>query len=547
MSTPPATTSAAAVPAAPPAAPGWDALLGAALLGTERRPADLAALPAPVAAALAGVRAATGRADAPTALLDAAALLTAYRRAGRAPLPGRAPLAAAPAAAERRVGAAAAARLGSLLAPLDPAARGGGAGGRADGLLRTWLHLAGEAGLVVPPARLPALLDLAARRPEVAAALAPVLGARGWWLAGHRADWSAALEPHRPAPERATGDQEPGEQTSGGPWEHGTAAERRAWLRALRRRDPGAARAALLALPWRSERAEDRAAFVEALADGLSAEDEELLERARADRGQDVRRRAERLLALLPGAAWAQQVRRAALAALALERRRLRRTLVVTLPDPADAALPAVSAGAAPAGVGPGAWALQHLVALTPPAAWEEALGESAERLAALPVDGGLGPDLHRAWARAALLHRDVRWARALLAAGAAAEHEGPLLALLPVADRVAAAVATARAGTGDARSADRVVVAVAACPLPWPPPLAEAVVGWLAAAPGPHAWVAHGLLERAGHALPATAATAGAVRAAADALPADSPWRPALTDVADTVAERHQMLEELR
>ncbi|NAZ78316.1 hypothetical protein GTQ99_23330, partial [Kineococcus sp. T13] len=423
------------------------------------RPADLAALPAAVAAALADVRAATGQADAPTALLDAAALLTAYRRAGRAAPPGRVPLAAAPEGADRRAGAAAAARLGALLALLEPGARGAGAGGRADGLLQTWLQLAAEAGLAVPPARLPALLDLAVRRPEVAAALAPALGARGWWLAGHRADWSAALEPHRPAPGRGAGEQGPGEQgpgeqgpgeqgpgeqgpgehAAGGAWEHGTAAERRAWLRALRRSDPAAARAALLALPWRSERAEDRIAFVEALAEGLSAEDEELLERARADRGQDVRRRAERLLALLPTAAWAQAVRRAALGALALERRRLRRTLVVTLPDPADAALPAVSAGTAPAGVGPGAWALQQLVALTPPAAWEEALGEGAERLAALPVDGGLGGDLHRAWARAALLHRDVRWARALLAAGAAAGHEGPLLALLPVADRVAA------------------------------------------------------------------------------------------------------------
>nr|WP_281373385.1 DUF5691 domain-containing protein [Kineococcus aurantiacus] len=400
---------------------------------------------------------------------------------------------------------------------------------------------------------MPALLDLALRRDGIAAAVAPVLGPRGWWLAGLRADWAGAVEPHRPAAPSSPGGGPDDAQVPDPVWEHGSPADRRAWVRRLRRQDPAAARTALLATTWRSERAEDRAAFVAAVAVGLSAQDEELLERARADRSQDVRRAAEQLLARLPGAAWTQRVHRAALAAVHLERHRLRRTLVVTLPDPTDPALPPVSAGAAPAGVGPGAWALQQLVALTPPGAWEQALGESPERLLALPVDGGPGQDLHTAWARATVLHRDGRWARALLDAGAdggyATGHDAELLAVLPPAERVAAVVAVVTAAARSRRddADDRVVAVVAACPGPWPQPLADAVLGWLTAAPRRSRWVTHDLLERAAHRLPATPATADALRVVADALPDDTPWRSALTDVADTVAERHQMLEEFR
>lgn len=294
---------------------------------------------------------------------------------------------------------------------------------------------------------------------------------------------------------------------------------------------------------------------------GLSHEDEELLERARVDRSQDVRRTAEGLLARLPEAAWSRQVHRAALAAVHLQRQRLRRILVVTLPDPADPALPVMSAGTAPAGVGPGVWALQHLIAITPPSAWEEALGETVEGLIVLPVDGGLGRDLHAAWAQATVLHRDVRWARTLLnasvgasagyAAGYAVQHGAELLALLPQDERataVAALVTAAtRTGTGDDSTGDRVGVAVAACPGPWPQLLADAVLDWLAKAARRSRWVRHDLLERAAHCLPATLSTAGAVRAVAENLQVDNPWRPALSDVADTVAERHQMLEEFR
>ena len=164
---------------------GWDELVATALLGTARRPFPVAALPAEVRALLP----ADPGADDATRLLDAAALLAAYRRAGT----GRtapAPDLPAPAPAETRptTSPAATATLQLLLA-----------GGDGD-LVAEFLTLTAGRGLVVAPAALPALLAAGASNRALAALAAPVLGERGRWLAQQHAPWRPQL---RPDPEEA--------------------------------------------------------------------------------------------------------------------------------------------------------------------------------------------------------------------------------------------------------------------------------------------------------------------------------------------------------
>ena len=521
---------------------GWDDLVSTALLGTERRPLAPARLPAPVTDAVARV-AAAGPRDAATTLLDTAALTAVFSRAGTAPAPAPPALTAAPAIGRVATGPAAA-RLGGLLAALDPDLRG--SSGEAGGLMAQWLDVAAERGIAAAPAHLPALLALATRRPEFTRAVAAVLGPRGWWLAGLHEEWSRAVARHQPAGQplgAVARDAQLGQDA----WERGSSAQRRDWLTTLRATDPAAARGALLALEWKAEKGEDRAAFTDVLEVGLTPADEELLERARSDRRQDVRSTAERLLTRLPGSAYSQQITAAATACLRLERHLLKRTLVATLPESEPAPV-TMTLATAPPGVGPAAWLLRHLIGATPPAVWQDALGLDAPALVALPVTGGLTDVVHGGWALAAARHQDPAWARALLPRVPDADRV-PLLQALPAEERVAALIRQVQETEPSDRDAlARLDAAVAAGPDPWPAPLADAVLSWLAGVPeNLPQWGVQGLVHRAKWSLPPTEASVTAAVAAAERHPPDSPWHFALTDVAHTVARRQQILEELR
>ncbi|HVD29349.1 MAG TPA: DUF5691 domain-containing protein, partial [Mycobacteriales bacterium] len=96
-----------------------------------------------------------------------------------------------------------------------------------------------SAGLVVPPAALPAFLELG-RDVRIAPLLCVLVGERGRWLAGLDEDWLAFLPP----------------------------GSRVAEIAALRRVDPAAAREQVAA-SWLGDSADDRALLLDALAHGL--------------------------------------------------------------------------------------------------------------------------------------------------------------------------------------------------------------------------------------------------------------------------------------
>jgi len=554
----------------------WAELKAAALLGTDRRP-----LPPPHRTAAsagssattsvtpsAALAAAVDRTDQAVALLELAALSTVRRRAGAlaeaaSALPEPSPIDPRPELPE-----AAARRLAVLL---GGRAAAGSTANLAE-LLPQWLTVARERGYRLPPELVPPLLDTARARSELRGDTVALAGPLGRWLAARNADWrfvtrtaiesglpdshtspgSAATPEGVPAPSRSTG-PESSEQL----WHEGLFAERVTYLTRLRRRDP-AAGLALLASTWSTERAEDRVLFLDAMQDGLTADDEAFLEAALADRSKNVRATAAELLSTLPGSALAARMAERARAAVRLTADGGR--LAVTPPTACDSGMqrdgiPPKS----PTGRGERAWWFGEIVAAAPLAIWSADTGLTPDQLLRLAVgesddrgDIDWTDDLREAWARAAVRQQDAAWARALLGPPPRPDRAGrtvtpspgapaKLLSVLPPAERAVWTAAFVRTnGLGDAFQL------LGACATPWTPPLSTAVVAALerAATSGAYPWSHSGVLGMTERAL--APETAPAVEAlAADAAP-DTAWSETFHRLAGTLRFRAAMLAEL-
>ena len=233
----------------PARVPGWDGLVGASLLGTDRQPPPVAALPEPVAAVLA----ATADQDAEATLLAAAALAVAYQRAGAIAQP---PVPIPEPAGEETLPAitpAAVARLEQVLARNDRE------------LFAEWLGAAAASNRRVPYEVLPALLEAQRRHSVDGTGFVQVIGARGAWLAAFRPEWGRLLR-YGPAEGLVDPDR----------WEYGDAVARRAYVAALHELEPPAARE-LLATALPGEPATERALLVQTIGRALTDADEPLL------------------------------------------------------------------------------------------------------------------------------------------------------------------------------------------------------------------------------------------------------------------------------
>lgn len=502
----------------------WDELVSAATVGTDARPLAIDALPGPAAAHATSV---TGD-DPAAAVLDAAALLVAARRAGQVPdtepTPGRVPARSDRAPELTPLAGEVVARRLAVRNPL---------------LLAALLDAAGDAGRVLPPPLLPALLDAAERDRPLRPLVARVAGERGRWLAGYRAEWAWLAGP---APGVDLGDPEV--------WRTGGRAARHAHLTALRAGDPAAARELLVA-GWDRETGDDRALFVAVLAEGLSLADEPFLEAALDDRKATVRATAARLLATLAGSGYRSRAAAAAAAAVQVRRSVLGSRLVTTPPawtpvlgrdGVAEIPPPGV-------GIGAGAWLLAQVVRAAPLSTW----GDPA-RTVALPVEDGLAPEVHSGWRAAAVRERDQRWLAALLAAPPRLdEHtaafraqvwigDAELAAALPPAQRARRVADLLRTEPAALR-----IVELDACPRPWPAPLADAVLHRLLSAAARGEPITPGvreLVRYAGVGLPGE--LADELHDHAQRAPAQTSWPATLRGLAATVSIRRTFAREL-
>ncbi|WP_137722795.1 DUF5691 domain-containing protein [Prescottella subtropica] len=406
-------------------------LAAAALLGTARSTLPLTELHTASAAEVLD-------ADPATTLLAAAALESAFLSGAAVPttvpVPAPAPTDPRPALPD-----AAVERLRSLLV-VDSS------------LIPEWFSAA--AGFRPSTHLLVEVLEAALRRTARRDRLVELAGPRGQWLAARNPDWAPLRLP------------DPSDDED---WRHGTPAVRLLWFAALRRTDPAAA-TALLATAWTSEKADMRATLLAALADGLGAGDESLLERALDDRGQRVRQTAVGLLARLPGSAFGQRMAQ-----------RLRdwvsvsgTVVTVTLPDVQDDAARRDGLDERTARR-PDAL-LTAAVQAAPLSVWAD-LGVSTESLPHITVAEPFTTATEIAWSTAVAVQGDTDWALALL------RRDGTVTA--PVARHLPRDVVVARLlATPDGAVPDANLLE--ALPAPWPHHVAAAVLGAVYAARAP-------------------------------------------------------------
>ncbi|TNY37168.1 DUF5691 domain-containing protein [Thermomonospora catenispora] len=523
----------------------WDEHVGAALLGTRRRPVP--ALPPDLSP---GPADGTDEdEDAAWRLLQQAAVLTVARRAGRRPRPaqGFSPVAPCPAESAPVVPPPAARRLELILARSDPA------------LLAEWLETAAARGYRAPAGSLPRLLDLGRNTTSLRPAIAKAVGRRGVWLALHNTDWAYLVGMSA----EVIGDDPR-------VWRTGTRNERVAYLTRLRRRDPEAA-AETLRATWTRESAPDRAAFLAVFEHDLSDADEEFLEEALDDRGKDVRRVAADLLARLPGSAYGRRMAERARRCVrphvhALDgRRRIR--LLVEPPERHDEDMARDGIPFHPPGsftpdsptarpIGARAGWLREILARTPLAVWTDLLDLPPEEAVRLPVADARGEDderaardLHAGWTRAVVWQRDVRWARALLGDGVLTAEEirekAELVGVLPAQERAATVGALLRR----VDRPDQAVALLERVPGPWTGGLAEAVLTLLSALTAEEG---RGRDARRRHREPSSLCELAAHRLAPDAAPrvrrmADArPGHRPLARLARVLGFRDAMAREL-
>ncbi|KQQ49254.1 hypothetical protein ASF84_23420 [Pseudomonas sp. Leaf127] len=314
----------------------------------------------------------------------------------------------------------------------------------------TLLQLA-QRQLRLPPSLLPELLDRARRDAYLRGLLAPVLGERGRWLAERNPAWQVQAIDRR----EALNDEI---------WSLGSLEQRQVYLSALREQDPVAARELLVA-GRKDFDARERSALLAALATGLSADDEPLLDEWSRDRSKEVRRVAAELLMDLPDSAYRRRM--AARLALCVNVtpaaaepgglkglfKRLTHsgsnapTVQIEPPqaffdngkdDQIEEAVPNGE------GLGQRAWWLYQVVAAAPLQTWRDHQGLTPHDWIAAAGRSDWDEALIRGWYQSTLREGDAEWAAALLdrisATGLRLARcfldSQPLIALLPVPER---------------------------------------------------------------------------------------------------------------
>jgi hypothetical protein len=356
-----------------------DSLLRAALLGTGRAaapPAD-----ARLEALLPETSLSAERRLLLLAGMDAVRRRAGYRPAQRAQPPEAAPEETRPACSKTA---------GRLLAELLAAGN--------EELLVEAAGLLERAGQRFRPELLPAVLAIPDE--DLREAFLPVLGERGGWLSRFHPGWSWAGV-------KAATALDPAEAKL--LWTEGTFPERFSLLQRLRVRDPAAARE-LLASSWKEEKAEHRAELIDAMAEGLGADDEAFLESVLDDRSAQVRASAAPLLARIEGSGLAARMQTRVDEMLGSSF-----PFEIALPKELDTAWQRDGIPRAPPkGVGAKAWWLASTLALVRPGHLERRLSAAPAKIVAAAAGAEESLPLLQGLTSAALLFEDRRWAAPL-------------------------------------------------------------------------------------------------------------------------------------
>jgi Family of unknown function (DUF5691) len=266
-----------------------------------------------------------------------------------------------------------------------------------NGLLLDFLSQMHDQQVVLPPELLPVLLET--KDQAVRQRLMPLLGERGTWLCRQNPEWSSFVTP-------LTDETSVDTAALGRILDEGTIDERCQALRALRRRDPLAAREwAQKVLP--REKHGHRVSLLKALETGLNAGDEAFLEACLDDRSSAVGQVAASLLRHLPQSAFAERMRSRAGAMFAIEKQgpALAEVKLVCTP-PTEIGADWERDGFTrkpPSGVGLRAFWAEHLVASVPPSHWTSHFGLGPQTLVAAVADDAYSESVVSGWTKAAV------------------------------------------------------------------------------------------------------------------------------------------------
>ncbi len=400
-----------------------DQLVSTALLGTRGESPRLPPLPEEVSGVL--------PANEPAAeakLLDAAAAMTLYLRAGTKPVQGIVPVAPAARDQWQECSPGATAILGQILTEqMQP-------------LLLEWLVSAAHASRRPPHQMLPALLEAAVARRVLRAPVSAVLDERGRWLTQFNAKWQFTGD----------GDQPPVEQ-----WHVGNRPQRAEALRAVRASHPAQA-LELIAATWSEDPAEARAEWVECLLDGLSDADEPFLESCLDDRSARVREAAADLLARLPKSLFVERMiarvtpcvtyHPGVEASVLKLTRGKKASWDVTLPEAFEKSMQRDGMSEKPSEtLGPKQWWLRQMIGCVPLDHWTSATGASPADLVGA-ANGEFAAVLIRGWLSALARRPVAAWIEPLVAvAGTDLLSSAGVLQAVPVAQRAAVMATLAR------------------------------------------------------------------------------------------------------
>lgn len=360
----------------------WETLLGIALVGTERQPLTLPAVPPPLDQFVQKLG------DRPDAFLSLATAVNLYQSAGILPEQTRQPL-PIPCAVEKLPCCSARASQ-DLQVMLQ---------GEHSNLLSEWLTVAAAMDLRVPAHLLPALLKVGATQTKLRSLILPVLGERGQWLAVQNPDWCYGINNDEDI------------------WETGTKAQRWQWLEKQRQQHPDRARDQLQHT-WKQEPADHRAAFLQTLQTNLSLADQDFLETCLDDRSKEVRQVAVALLSQLPASQFGQRLVSYLKPLIRVEEDR------VTITPPAELNAAMIRDGltlAERSGTGQRASWLQQLLSAIPGDWWQTELGLSPTALLAQTAESEWFAALWNGWESAARQQHHPDWLTALLIQGTTA------------------------------------------------------------------------------------------------------------------------------
>jgi hypothetical protein len=359
----------------------WQAVMSAALVGTDRQPFTV-----PTTMGRLGQLLPQLSNQPEAALLNAAATLALYHRAGW--LPEKHPISpTAPCDTDDLPRCSP--RVVSFLQQMLQ--------GHYPQVLPEWLAMA--AGQRVPELYLPDLLDLGKQKRDLRAAILPVLGKRGQWLAAQNPEWNYAIDIATEAD-----------------WETGNPGARLLYLQDLRSHHPDRART-LLQTTWDQESAVDRAKFLETFRIGLSMADEPFLEDGLGDRAKDVRRIAADLLASLPASRLCQRMIEYLKPLIhRQEAMKQKLAIAVALPEACDANMQRDGiALKARSGLGERAWWLLQLIGATPLTFWSETWGMAPSEIVKCIREHEWEATLLDGWALAAKRQQRPEWVEAVL------------------------------------------------------------------------------------------------------------------------------------